>query len=156
MTVLSVRRSNRIDAMTHRRSPRIAAISANTAPIANSSGMYSATATAAPSHHFTLVHTKRRPRSKPKTIKRKPSPPASNDDLIVFKSLRTRQVLIKKEEVHAGEMKHSICTGIPSGMSTRTATRASRRLRRSPRLRNTVFEGRCGVRRSPRITALGP
>mmetsp|Transcript_3002 Transcript_3002/g.3607 ORF Transcript_3002/g.3607 Transcript_3002/m.3607 type:complete len:142 (-) Transcript_3002:40-465(-) len=140
MTILSVRRSNRIDAMNHRRSPRLAA--------ASSSSMDFITPRC-----FTLVHTKQSPRSKPKSIKKKTKEAQFND--LVFKNLRTRRVVMREELAGGEKQQESDVTSCVCGIP-RTATRDSRRsVRRSPRVRKDAFIWTTGgVRRSRRI-ALG-
>ena len=147
MTVLSVRRSNRIDVMNHRRSPRIAA------SVNNSSCMNFASSP--PSHYFTLIQTNQKPRSKVKATRRKKTP--TLNDLTTFKNLRTRKVIIKREGLRSSSEKEQssmLPVSTSPRRSSRMSVRASFILRRSPRVRNGMFVVRSDVRRSPRI-ALG-
>ena len=147
MTVISVRRSNRIDAINHRRSPRIAA-SANSSRCINF-------ASSPPSHYFNLIQTNQRPRSKAKTTSMSKTP--TFNDLAVFKNLRTRKVLIKGEGLlSSSEEKQSSMLSVSTSprRSSRMSVKDSCILRRSPRARNNMIVVRSDVRRSPRI-ALG-
>ena len=147
MTILSVRRSNRIDIMNHRRSPRIAA-SVNSSNCMNF-------ASSPPSHYFTLIQTNQRPRSKAKFTSKKKTP-AFNDQTI-FKNLRSRKVVIKGEGVlSSSEKKQSSMPPVSTSIcrASRMSGRSSCILRRSPRVRNGMFVVRSDVRRSPRL-ALG-